>query len=331
MARQWMRQCRLTIGNGSDAVIVSGMSDGAGGMSEGLRVRFTVKKADLQAPGQADITITNLSNETADKIQKEYTSCVLEVGYPENMAVIFQGEIVQKRKGRENPTDTYLSILAKDGQKAYSYAVVNKTLAAGHTFRDQVDACLEAMKPFGVVAGYIADLGSLAMPRGRALFGNVRDHLRAIAASTATSWSVQGGTLQMVKIDSALPGAAVVLNSATGMVGMPTQTMGGIEVRCLINPEIKIGGLVKIDEKSVQQQQLTLTQQDQTGAMQQANMPSIAADGLYRVFYVITHGDTRGTDWYMDLTCVACSDVSKGRIPREQSDRGLTGVPFGGQ
>lgn len=328
MARQWLRQCRLTIGDGSSATVVSGVADQAGNLTEGLRIRFSVRKADLQAPGQAEITITNLSDETANKIQKEYTRIVLEVGYPENLATVFEGEIVQKRKGRENQTDTYLTILAKEGQQAYSHAVVNKTLAAGHTFKDQVDACLEVMKPFGITAGYIADLGTMKMPRGRAMFGMARDQLRAICASTATSWSIQGKKLQIVKNDGALPGAAVVLNSNTGMIGMPTQTMGGIEVRCLINPDIKVGGLVKIDQASIQLQQLTLTQQDQTGAVQQALMPTTDADGLYRVFDIAGHGDTRGTDWYMDLICVAKSGSI---IPKALSDRGLVGVPFGGQ
>lgn len=37
---------------------------------------------------------------------------------------------------------------------------------------------------------------------------------------------------------------AIVLNANTGLIGMPQQTMGaGVNVRCLINPNIKLGGL----------------------------------------------------------------------------------------
>lgn len=302
MARQWKRQCRLTIGNGSDAVIVSGMSDGAGNLLEGLRVRFHVNQETYQAPENAEVTITNLSDATANKIQKEYDRFVLEIGYPENLATVFEGEIVQKRKGRENPTDTYLTLLARGGQRAYSYGVVNKSLASGHTLRDQVDAVLEALKPYGITAGAIADLGAAKMPRGRALFGMARDHLRAITQTAGCSWWVANNKLNIVKHGETLPGAVVVLNSDTGMIGMPSQTMGGIEVRCLINPEIKAGSKIQIDEASIQRAALTTNYSAQA---QQYLVPDVASDGIYKVLGVTMSGDTRGTDWYQDLACLA--------------------------
>jgi hypothetical protein len=292
----------LTIGNGSDAVVVSGMSNGNGGIKEGLRVRFSVEQATVQAPEHADITITNLSDATANKIQKEYDKVVLEIGYDGDLSTIFSGEIVQKRKGRENPTDTYLHILAKAGQQAYSYGVVNKTLAAGHTLRDQVDACLEAMKPYGIVAGQIADLGAMTFPRGRALFGMAKEHLRWICSTAGAQRWVSQGKLNIVKNNGYLPGSAIVLNSRTGLIGMPVQTMGGIEARCLINTEIKPGVRVQIDQASIQQQAISTNYQAEA---QNENIPDIAADGIYKVLYVKTSGDTRGMDWYMDIICFA--------------------------
>lgn len=310
MARQWKRQCRLTIGNGSDAVIVSGMGDGNGNLLEGLRIRFRLEQATVQAPEHAEIIITNLSDATAKKIQKEYDKIVLDVGYPENIATVFTGEAVQKiGPARENPTDKYLKIIAKAGQQAYSYGVVNKTLASGHTLKDQVDACIEAMKPFGITAGFIADLGKAKFPRGRALWGMAKDHLRAITMSAGAAWWVHQGKINIVKHDSTLPGGAIVLNSDTGMIGMPVQTMGGIEVRCLINPEIKPGVRIKIDEASIQRQVQSVNYAQQG---QNAIIPEISADGLYKVLGVTITGDTRGLDWYMDLVCLA---VGSGIIP----------------
>lgn len=298
MTRQWLRECNLIVGNGAEATNVSA-----------LRCRFTVVQATTQTPGHADIWITNLADATANKIQKEYDRVVLQAGYPGNLATIFEGEIVQKRKGRENPTDTYLNILAKEGQKAYSYAVISKTLAAGHTFRDQVDACLEVMKPFGIVAGFIADLGQAKMPRGRAMFGMVREQLRWICASTDTHWRITGNKLEIIKNAEARPGDAVVLNSRTGLIGMPTQTMGGIEARCLLNPQILPGSLIKIDQASIQTQQISLNYGSQA---QNANIPPVDADGLYKVIRRQHHGDTRGTDWYTDIVCLSLSNMLSG-------------------
>lgn len=289
MTRQWIRQCTLIVGGGTATDFSN------------LRIRFEVRQATTQAPGHANITITNPSKETANAV-KEYDTVILQAGYPGNLATIFEGEVVQKRYGRENPTDTYLHLLAKEGSKAYSYAVISKTLPAGHTFRDQVDACLEALKPFGIVAGYIADLGAAKMPRGRALFGMVREQLRTICQSTGTHWRITGTKLEIIKDGEGRPGSVVVLNSRTGLVGMPAQTFNGIEARCLLNPEIKPSTLVQIDEASIQRQAISL---NYGAGAQNFNIPSIDTDGIYKLYEVTHHGDTRGTDWYTDMIGIA--------------------------
>ena len=53
------------------------------------------------------------------------------------------GLIKQVRIGRENGTDTFLNIAAADGDKAYNFAVVNATLAAGAGLRGLVCSPLE--------------------------------------------------------------------------------------------------------------------------------------------------------------------------------------------
>lgn len=309
MTRQWIRQVNLQVGKGGDVIDLSNM-----------RIRFNVVQGDVQTPNHADIIVTNLSAETSNRIQKEYDSVVLQAGYPGNAATIFQGEIVQKRRGRENPTDTYLYIIAKEGQRAYSYATISKTLAAGHTFRDQVDACLKELGKYGITAGYIADLGAAKMPRGKALFGMVKNQLRSICSATGTSWSIQGNQLQIVSNDTYIPGEAIVLNSNTGMVGMPVQTMNGIEVRCLLNPEIKPGRRIKIDEASIQQAAFTTNYQD----AQNYFIPETSSDGIYKVIVVNNSGDTRGNAYYSDIICLSASGKI---IPNSLSSRGVNVNP----
>lgn len=308
MTRQWIRQCRLYIGNGGEAVDLSSM-----------RIRFNVERETSQTPERADITISNLSNATANKIQKEYDNVVLQAGYDGNFSTIFQGQIVQKRgPARESPVDTYFNILARAGQTAYSFAMVSKTLAAGHTFRDQVDACLEALKPYGVTAGKISDLGTAKMPRGRALFGMARHHLRAICQSVGASWWIEGGKLNILKNEDVMTGSAVVLNSSTGMIGMPVQTMDGVEVRCLLNPNLQLGGTVKIDEASIQKTKLTLTQPYAEDVQRTQLEGNIAADGLYQIRFLSHVGDTRGTEWYSDALCIPVSGTSTSKRANQQ-------------
>ena len=149
--RQWLRKCSLLVGKGSD-----GLELGE------LRIVFKTTKGDIETPNSAEIAVYNLSEATSSKIRKEFTRVVLQAGYQDNCAVIFDGTIRQVRRFRENGTDVCTSILAADGDAAYNYAVVNTTLAAGSTSAEHVGACQKAFSGKGADAGYIPDMAGPA-------------------------------------------------------------------------------------------------------------------------------------------------------------------------
>lgn len=287
---QYLRYCKLIVstagGNGLDL--------------SALHIKFAVKKADAQTPNTAEIRVYNVSENTVARIRKEFARVILQAGYESNFGVIFDGNIKQVRFGRENGTDTYIDIAAGDGDDAYNFAVVNTTLAAGAKQSDQIAAAGAQMSGRGVKTGYIADTGGQRLARGKVMYGMARDYMRQSAEASDTSWSIQDGKLQFVPATGVLPGQAVVLNSKTGLVGQPEQTNDGIKARCLLNPVLKIGGRVQINEKDVAEAKLQDTTKDA-----QVNKPAdIAADGSYRLLVVEHTGDTRGNDWYSDLICL---------------------------
>lgn len=305
MADQYLRRVRLTVTAGSTGLDLSN-----------LHIRFNVRQWDYSTPNNATIRVYNLADQTADAIEKEFTGVTLEAGYENgNFGTIFSGTIIQVRRGKEDPTSKYLDIIAGDGDEAQLAAIVNSAVNAGSTFKDRIAILAKTMEPYGVTLGYIADMPPDALPRGRVLYGSTADHLDRIAQATNTRWSIQNGELQFVSIDGYLPGEAVVLSAATGLVGFPEQTADGIRAKCLLNPKIKVGSQVQIDNKSVQQATLNLTRQ---GGQQNALLPSVAADGLYRTIVVEYEGDTRGTPWYSDLTLIALG----AKLPPSQYQRG---------
>ncbi|WP_153513879.1 hypothetical protein [Agrobacterium sp. ICMP 6402] len=307
MAQQWLRYCKLTVAGGGDSVDLSQ-----------LRIRFQVTQHNLQSPNVGDITISNLSDQTVKRIKGEGTEVTLEAGYEQNPGLIFKGQIIQKRSGRENPVDTYLNIIAQGGDQAYNHAVVSKTLAAGHTYRDQVMTAYEALKPFGITLGKIADLGDKKMPRSRVMFGMARDILRTIAISTGTSWSIQNNELTVTKNNEPKEGGAIVLNSRTGMIGLPIQSIDGILVTCLLNPQIGPGSLIQINQASVQEAKLSA---DYTAVVNNAMIPSTADDGYYKCLVVNHIGDTRGDPWYTQILCLRAD--GKGPIPLSIASQGI--------
>lgn len=295
MTRQWIRSCHLTV-------------EGSGGKIDlsTLRIRFRIEQDTLQSPNVLDATVTNVSKATGKRfIDGEFKKVTLSAAYRENEAVIFEGNIVQSRFGRETPTETYLNLICADGDKAYNFAVVNKTLGAGSTGRDQYKALLESMKPFDIAEGFVTDaLDKLKFPRPVVMYGQAKDFLRTLAHSVDSTWSIQNGKLDMVGKSETKKGGTIVLNAATGLIGLPEQTAGGIIVRALINPQIAVTREIKLDNSSIQAAKFDASF---FGEVKNAKIPGLDADGLYKVLKIQWHGDTRGNPWYMTMWCLAKS------------------------
>ncbi|HEY8355733.1 MAG TPA: hypothetical protein VIK69_12055 [Methylophilaceae bacterium] len=271
-----------------------------------LRFRFDIRRGDRQTPNSANIRVYNVGPQIAQRVQLEFTRVVVQAGYDGNYGIIFDGQIKQIRRGRESQTDTYLDITAADGDSAYNYSVTSRSLAAGaNTPNDAVSAILRDMARHGIQQGYIPDLPGDPLPRGKVLYGMSRDIMRQIADTTATSWSIQDGKLVMIPQTAYMPGDIPELTYETGVIGLPEQTQNGISLKILLNPNIKIGQAVKLDNEAIQRYQFSLSRGGQLENEQVAPLNKLNNDGLYYVMNVEYQGDTRGDEWFSNLTCLA--------------------------
>ncbi|MFW5005046.1 phage protein [Pseudomonas aeruginosa] len=291
---QYLRQISLKIGNDQTALDLSD-----------LRIRFSVRRGDLKTPNSADIRVYNVSDQTAQRAQKEFERIVLQAGYAGNFGVIFDGTIKQVRRGRESQTDTYLDITAADGDSAYNWAVINTSLAAGSTPEDHLQAAMKAMESRGITMGERPPLPTNKLPRGKVMFGMTRDYLDTLGKTQDLSWSFQDGKLTLIPNTAYLPGEAVVVNSATGMVGLPEQTQNGITVKMLLNPSVKVGRRLQINNASIQQMRYGLAIGDDPVTRKALVSVYLDADGFYRSIVVNHSGDSRGNEWYTDVICLA--------------------------
>ncbi|WP_288074681.1 hypothetical protein [Pseudomonas sp.] len=291
---QYLRQISLKIGNDAEALDLSE-----------LRIRFVIRRGDLKTPNSADIRIYNVSDATALRAQKEFERIVLQAGYAGNFGTIFDGTIKQVRRGRESQTDTYIDITAADGDSAYNWSVVNMSLAAGSTPDDHLQASLQAMESRGITLGDKPNLPGNRLPRGKVMFGMVRDHLDTLAKSTDTSWSFQDGQLTLIPNTAYLPGEAVVVNSATGMIGLPEQTQNGVNVKMLLNPSVKIGRRLQIDESSIQKFRYDPAPLAEADMRMIKIQNDLSRDGFYRILVASHVGDTRGNEWYTSTICIS--------------------------
>ncbi len=311
---QYLRKASLLLIKGGTALDLSEM-----------HFRFDTAQEDEESPNNCAIRVYNLSPDTVKVVREEYTQVVLQAGYEHAaFGVIFQGTIRQFRIGRENPTTTYLDILVADGDVAYNYSMCTKSMAAGTTRSERLQTVMSAMNSEGVSAGQlIIDNTGGILPRGKVLFGLAKGLIRSECQTIGATWSIQNGQVNIIPLDGYLPGQAVVLTSQTGLIGRAEQTQDGIRCRCLINPKIIVGGLVKLDNKSIN---VTLQKDGQGPPSGTAMLPynqyaglqqfaDVASDGLYRVYVAEHKGDTRGHDWYTDLICLTVNPVTNKVLP----------------
>lgn len=297
MTQQYIRKASLVIGAGSDALDLSNM-----------QFVFDVKAAVIGTPKTAMIRVYNLSGDTARKVTKEGEMVILSAGYGGNFNSIFQGQITQARIGRENGTDTYLDITAADGDQIYNFGVVNFSVTAGSDVIGRIGQIANAA---GIKLGTIqAPQNGAKLSRGAVYFGLARDLLTTECATIGANWCINDGKLDVIAEGGYKDGDIPVITSTTGLIGVPEQNELGISFQCLLNPNIQQNMRVQIDNSLIRQ----FAFQTGYGAqIQSETVPSLAADGIYKVLFVNHHGDTRGNDWYSDV--VAYSKIlNKGQV-----------------
>lgn len=310
MFDQWIRRIELLVANDVEAIDLSE-----------FRIVFQVNNADVESPSNASMRIYNLSKDTVYKIINsfsgefggEFTKVILNAGYTNgNFGAIFKGTIKQHRVGRENNTDTYLDILAADGDIGYNQGIVATVLAAGATIGQGMAAAAAAMPDLKFDSSSLQlDTQHAITPRGQVLMGMARARLRNYADTLDSTWSIQSEAVVVVQKSGYLSNEVVSLNVGTGLIGTPEQTDQGIKLTCLLNSKIRLGGRVRLNNNEITQ----LMQSNPNAApiaynqwaAFQANA-AISGDGVYRAYAVEHEGDSRGRNWQTNLICLAVNE-----------------------
>ncbi|TXN15881.1 hypothetical protein FV219_01545 [Methylobacterium sp. WL122] len=296
MGQQYIRKVVATIND------VEISSDG----DNGLRIVFGTRQGLSSTPHHANIIITNPAPSTIVAMRKEKAKVTLRAGYRDGGAgLIFEGELLQLRNGRENVSDTYAHAIATSGENGRNYATVNKALAAGHTYKDRIDTGMAAFGKLGLKPGFIDNLPTRKFPRNYVAHSMAHDLFRETCQAVGASWWIQGDRVNVLRAQNTIPGNTHVINADTGMVGLPEQTIEGIIVRTLLNYDIYPGSAIKLNNASIQQAALSpstgagANNEDYIGSGRLA----IGGDGTYKVWRVEHEGDTRGQQYFTTLTC----------------------------
>ena len=114
-----------------------------------------------------------------------------------------------------------------------------------------------------------------------------------------------------------IPGDTVTLSTDSGMIGVPMQTYQGIEARCLLNPRIKVGRAIQIENPAIsiiKRKNSIYGVTDPLEAVPSLNKPD-QKFGNYKVWYHVHRGDSRGNEWETSIVCTSVDGVQPTKGP----------------
>lgn len=270
---------------------------GDGLLIEDLEITFNiVKNSDnTQHPDRCSIKIYNLSETSLKVFETDYSQAVLLVGYEETGLKQLYGGNVTLVSTRKIDTDRVTEIQLNSGYVELNHTLLNKVIPAGKVVKDIIEEIRKAMPSVsrGVYAGKGVRKQCLY---GYSLSDSPRQMLDELSRAYQIEWRVDNDILYVNDIVGIIPtdeGNVPVISRETGLIEIPYYRSGnpkrskkddikkkGIKFKALLNPEVKPGSYVQIDDPLV------------------GNTPK-----QFKVDQVKFTGDFRGDAWFMDVFC----------------------------
>jgi hypothetical protein len=282
-----------------------------------LRCKFEIKRFALYYPNQAIITLYNLNASTENTIIQEGYRIIVEAGYDndssENYGQIFDGTVLMCNRWKDSGMDYILQILALDGTQFINEGYCSFTYEKGQTARSVIEN-IAGKASNAISLGYASPVfDTLTYSKGMVVHGLAKNTLSDIAKTANGTWFVDNGKLYVIAYadsssDLPLGKQAVELSETTGLLGNPRQVNQGVNAKMLLNPRVVPYGLVHISNSLITQQLVSI------GSYSNGiSTPAYTLDpeGIYRVVSVTFTGDTRGNEWYTEITSV----TQTGNIP----------------
>ncbi len=319
MSKLYKRFCKLVIAEESKNRMAVDFSQ--------FRVVFSVTNTLSGAPPTADIRIYNVSDDTVSRIKQEGQKVILQAGYEENNATIFQGDLVQRYKGmvivtpgaaEDSRLNSVLQIIARTNDKAHTYGMINTCLPAGANAGRLAKSILDEYAKYGLKPGALPDLPPAKLTRGKVFYRPLKKALDDFCRTYGLQSCYYGDELGVVPVDKTFNEKPIVLNGKTGLIGTPVMSIAGLKVKTLMRPEIRLNSTLQIansdilfdDTNKPQASSGTAEKKDtgkQDSGQQPASKNAVDVNGLYKIVSITHKGDTRGNDWFMEMVCTAAN------------------------
>lgn len=258
--------------------ITFGPLGGLGTKVTELRMAFKIDKSREKTPNPGEIKIYNLNPDNRALLEDaEDLVVILEVGYGEVLEHLFTGNIAKAKTMKQGP-DFITTIEAGDGEKGFLNGRLDKSYAAGTTYKTMIQDVANSMKDAGEIAiGTLKNVKDEVTQNGVTLSGLSNVLMSKLASKQGLEWNIQDNEFQILGPTDNNGEEAVLLTPDTGLIGKPVKLDKGIDFKSLMNTKIKPGGLVKIESEAL-------------NSIVRVNKALFEGDTFGLPFYVTGHG-----------------------------------------
>lgn len=113
--------------------------------SDGLGINFKISKTSDTAPNEAEINVTNLSQENQDFFSERGMQVIFKAGYQESFGQIFKGGLSLSNHVREEKGRWLSELNARDGGTALTQAFISKTWKADTPVETIINALINQL------------------------------------------------------------------------------------------------------------------------------------------------------------------------------------------
>ena len=293
---------------------------------EALRITFEILQSSLATPfGFADIVIYNMSAATVQDILFGATWVSLEAGFqtgPTQSSQIWAGPVLQVLYDRENVVDQRVTLHCVYNPLAMTQPIAFSLYGASQTQMLAAAAAQINLPPITQKSGTTSAYAQQAMdakqyPRGITVFGTMGKQLDTVANDqflTTTRDGTQAYITEMAAPGAAIPAPSFVFSPpvqpgdpplpstvsvTSSIIGTPKQTTTGVIFTVLLDPRLKFTIPIQVVQLIRTLPSQIAIQPNPSGG----NLVTPFDNNLTFFVSQVRHiGDSRGNDWYTEVT-----------------------------
>lgn len=284
-------------------LIIGDYKTGNGLLVKDLQVTFDISKStnNKNRTNSASIEVYNLSEESLKILDTDYPAAVFSAGYLDTGGVkrLFSGQVTNVST-RKSGTDIITQLQMGSGYTALNHDTLSDVVPPGNNVQDAIEKLRKAIgADRGVYNG--TNLNNEII-YGYPLSGTPKEMLDELAEKYQLDWQLDDGVLYVHDNDRAATEQfqlAYVISPFTGLIERPYRVSGdkrrskkdkvkkpGVQMKILLNPEIKAGDIIKIEEGLLK--------------------------GWYKVDSIRHSGGWRSEGWYTEIKGSSLEKVVKG-------------------